>query len=107
VKEIRKKCPECSSKAVKLYMNKSFKGKRKWVSTAWFCTKCSYTYTVASETLIYKIGGETYNSEFNEICPKCSLRLVRLYRHINPKYGMQKWISKGWYCTRCKYVWID
>ena len=92
---------------MKLYQNKSIGGKRRWVPTAWYCTNCSYTYTVASDTLIYKIGGEPYKNSFKGKCPKCDLGLVRLYRHKNPKYGKQKWFSMGWYCSRCKYVWMD
>ncbi|RLF33319.1 MAG: hypothetical protein DRM98_02475 [Thermoplasmata archaeon] len=107
VVKIKKKCPECGSKAVKLYQNKSFNGRRTWIPIAWYCTKCGYTYNVVADTLMYKMGGEPYNENFNKKCPKCNLGLVRLYRHINPKHGKQKWISKGWYCTRCKYVWID
>ena len=75
--------------------------------TAWHCTNCKYTYKVVSDTLIYKASDETYKEDFNQKCPKCSLGLVRLYRHINPKYGKQKWVSMGWYCTRCKYVYMD
>lgn len=56
---------------------------------------------------MYKIGNEPYNESFNEKCPKCNLNLVRLYRHINPQHGKQKWASIGWFCTRCKYVWMD
>jgi len=104
---IRKKCPKCGSKAVKLYQNKSMRGKRRWIPTAWHCTKCGYTYKVASDTLIYKTGDEPYKQSFKEKCPKCTLGLVRLYRHVNPKYGKQYWTSMGWYCTRCKYVWMD
>ena len=80
---------------------------RRWVPTAWLCTECGYIYNVASDTLIYKMGEEKYKSSFKEKCPKCSLNLVRLYRHKNPKKGKQKWVSMGWYCTRCKYVWMD
>ena len=104
---IKKKCPECGSKAVKLYQNKSFEGKRAWIPIAWNCTTCGYTYNVAADTLMYKMGGESYTNSFNQKCPKCSLGLVRLYRHINPMHGKQKWVSKGWYCSRCKYVWMD
>jgi len=104
---IRKKCPECGGKAVKLYQNKSFDGKRSWVPTAWRCTKCGYTYNVAADTLMYKIGHEEYEEKYNQKCQKCDLRLVRLYRHINPKNGKQKWVSLCWYCTRCKYMWMD
>ena len=105
--KIKKKCPECGSKAVVLYQNKSFEGKRAWLPTAWHCTKCGYTYNVAADTLMYKIGSEPYEESFKQKCPKCDLGLARLYRHINPKQGKQKWISMGWYCTRCKYVWMD
>jgi len=56
---------------------------------------------------MYRIGKEPYDESFKGACPKCTLNLVRLYRHINPKYGKQKWSSQGWYCTRCKYVWMD
>jgi hypothetical protein len=80
---------------------------RKWVPIGWHCTSCSYTYTVASDTLIYNIGGKDYQSSYKGVCPKCDLKLVRLYRHINPKTGKQQWISMGWYCKRCKYTWID
>ncbi len=105
--KIIKKCPECRSKAVKLYQNKSFEGRRSWIPIAWHCTKCGYTYNVAADTLMYRMGNEPYEKSYNKKCPKCSLRLVRLYRHINPKHGKQKWVSKGWYCTRCKYIWMD
>ena len=105
--DIKKKCPECGSKAVKLYQNKSIEGKRAWIPTAWHCTKCGYTYNVAADTLMYKIGSESYSESFRQKCPKCDLGLVRLYRHINPKHGKQKWVSVGWYCTRYKYVWMD
>jgi transposase-like protein len=104
---IKKKCPECNSKAVKLYQNKSMGSKRSWIPTAWHCTKCGYTYNVAAETLMYKIGSDLYKDSFKRKCPKCDLGLVRLYRHINPKYGKQKWISIAWYCSRCKYSWMD
>jgi len=107
VLKIKKKCPECKSKAVKLYQNKSFDRRRRWIPTAWTCTKCGYTYNVAVDTLMYKIGNEPYDDSFNQKCPKCTLGLVRLYRHINPKKGKQKWVSMGWYCNRCKYVWMD
>jgi len=104
---IIKKCPECRSKAIKLYQNKSLEGKRSWIPIAWHCTECGYTYNVAADTLIYKIGSEPYDDSFNQKCSKCNLGLARLYRHINPKKGKQKWVSMGWYCTRCKYVWMD
>lgn len=97
----------CDSKAIRLYNNKVVDGKRRWNSVAWYCTNCSYIYQVVSDTLIYKIGDEPYKSSFLERCPKCSLKLVRVSRHINPKEGKQKWSSMGYYCGRCKYVWID
>jgi ribosomal protein S27AE len=56
---------------------------------------------------LYKVGHEKYEEKFNQACPKCGLRLVRLYRHINPKNGKQKWISLSWYCSRCKYIYMD
>jgi ribosomal protein S27AE len=74
---------------------------------AWHCTKCGYTYKVVSDTLIYKIADKKYKDSFNEKCPKCSMGFVRLYRHVNPKYGKQYWASVGWYCTRCRYIWMD
>ena len=75
--------------------------------TAWFCTECSYVYTVASDTLMYPIGGKPYQESFEGKCPNCTLRLVRLFRHKNPVRGKQEWLSTAWYCTRCKYVWMD
>lgn len=105
--KIKKKCPECGSKVIKLYQNKSFEGRRAWIPIAWNCLKCGYTYNVAADTLMYKIGNEPYEESFKKKCPKCDQGLARLYRHINPQYGKQKWVSKGWYCTRCKYVWMD
>ena len=54
-----------------------------------------------------KIGIETYDEKLDKQCPKCDLHLVRIYRHINPKHGKQKWVSLGWYCERCKYLWMD
>ena len=90
-----------------MYQNKTVEGKRKWIPLAWTCIECGHTYKVASDTLMYKIGHELYDDSFNQKCPKCSLGLVRVYRHKNPKYGKQEWISKGWYCTRCKQVWMD
>jgi len=56
---------------------------------------------------MYKIGHETYNKDLEQKCSKCGQKLVRLYRHINPKKGKQKWVSKSWYCSRCKYIWMD
>ena len=104
---IRKKCPRCASKAVKLYQNKTVDGRRKWVPTAWICTDCGHVYTVASDTLMYGIGGDPYDESYNEECQKCGLKLARLYRHKNPVHGKQEWISMGWYCNRCRYSWID
>jgi len=106
-KYIRKKCPECNSKAVRIYKNKSIDGKRKWIPIAWYCTNCSYIYQVVSNTLIYRIGDKKKNQSLKEKCPKCNLKLVRAYRHKNPKNGKQQWISTGCYCTRCKYVWMN
>lgn len=107
VNVIRKKCPECGGKAVRLYQNKTVDGKRKWVPIAWTCTKCSYTYTVAGDTLLYPVGGEQYKEEYGGHCPKCDLRLIRVFRHKNPVHGKQEWISSAYYCSRCKYVWLD
>jgi len=107
VSSIKKKCPECGSKAVRLYHNKTIEGKRKWVPTAWICTDCRYVYTVAADTLLYPIGGEEYKESGHGACPKCDLKLTRLFLHKNPVYGKQEWISSGWYCSRCKYVWMD
>jgi len=98
---------KCGSKAVRLYQNKTVDGKRKWISIAWRCTECGYVYTVASDTLMYQIGGDDYEESYDGKCPKCGLKFVRLFRHKNPVYGKQEWISSGWYCTRCKYVWMD
>jgi len=56
---------------------------------------------------MYKIGHEKYDENLEQKCPKCGKKLVRLYRHINPKKGKQKWVSKSWYCSRCKYIWMD
>ncbi|MCJ2513166.1 MAG: hypothetical protein LN408_01820 [Candidatus Thermoplasmatota archaeon] len=43
----------------------------------------------------------------NKNCPKCDLKLVRVYRHINPQNGKQKWLAIGKYCKRCKYIWME
>lgn len=91
----------------KALSKQKYRKKRSWIPIAWNCTECGYTYNVAADTLMYRIGREPYEESFKEKCPKCDLNLVRLYRHINPKYGKQKWLSRGWYCTRCKYVWMD
>ena len=53
---------------------------------------------------IYKIGEKEH---VNSLCPKCELKLVSVYRHVNPKKGKQKWVSLGKYCKRCKYIWIS
>jgi len=82
-------------------------GRRKWTPIAWYCTKCSYIYKIVSDTLIYKIGDNNYRDSLNNKCPNCAQKLVRIYRHKNPKNGKQQWISIGRYCTRCKYVWTD
>ena len=71
---------------------------------AWYCINCNYIYNVLSDTLIYKIGE---NQIVHDNCPKCDLKLVRVYRHINPQKGKQKWIGLGKYCKRCKYIWIE
>ncbi len=92
---------------MKLYRNKTIQGKRRWISTAWFCTTCSYVYHVAQDTLIYRIGGDSYREQYQQHCPKCEKQLYRLYRHINPKHGVQLWVTMGWYCQLCKYVWLD
>ncbi|MEF8879250.1 MAG: hypothetical protein V5A64_02510 [Candidatus Thermoplasmatota archaeon] len=105
--KIKKKCPECGGKAVKLYQNKTIEGKRRWVPVAWRCTECHHTYNVVADTLMYKIGHEPYKEEIGKKCPKCDKHLVRVYRHINPKHGKQKWVSLAWYCERCRYIWTD
>ncbi|MDG6228799.1 MAG: hypothetical protein QCH96_02405 [Candidatus Thermoplasmatota archaeon] len=104
---MKKKCPKCNHKAVKLYRIKTVDGKRRWIPTAWLCTNCTYVYHVAQDTLIYKIGGERYQEKFNQQCPNCDKRFYRLYRHINPRDGKQQWIPLAWYCERCKYVWLE
>ncbi|MBU0496741.1 MAG: hypothetical protein KKG04_02145 [Candidatus Thermoplasmatota archaeon] len=90
---------------MRLYQNKSVDGKRRWVAVAWMCTICGYIYTVASDTLVYPLGGERYEESFHQLCPKCERRLIRVYQHKNPVHGKQEWISTAWYCTRCKYLW--
>lgn len=92
---------------MRLYQNKTVDGKRKWIPISWHCTECDYVYTVASDTLLYPIGDEEYKESLKGKCPKCDLKLIRLFRHKNPMYGKQEWISSAWYCTRCKYVWMD
>jgi len=74
---------------------------------AWYCTRCEYVYNVASDTLMYPIGGKPYDDSFNEHCPNCDLKLKRIFRHENPQLGVQRFISMGWYCNRCRYVWLD
>ena len=69
-----------------------------------YCVDCNYIYNVLSDTLIYKIGE---NQIVHDNCPKCDLKLVRVYRHINPQKGKQKWSGLGKYCKRCKYIWIE
>ena len=105
--KIKKKCPRCGGKAVRLYQNATIDKKRRWDSVGWYCTECSYTYKVASDTLIYEIGGNPYKKSYLGKCPKCDLKLVRIYRHKNPKEGKQEWMSTGWYCKRCKHIWMD
>ena len=100
---MKKKCPKCSSKAVRLYQNKSVKGVRKWEPIGWICTNCDYIYNIKSDTLIYKIGEK---ADVNDNCPKCDQKLVRAYRHKNPQKGKQQWIALGRYCQRCKYIWM-
>ena len=107
VSPIKKKCPQCNAKAVRLYQNKTVEGKRKWVPIAWCCTDCNFLYTVASNTLMYPIGGKEYNISYDGKCPNCDLKLTRLFRHKNPVHGKQEWLSTAWYCARCKYVWLD
>lgn len=74
---------------------------------AWLCTNCGYSYDLIADTLMVKIGRETYKEDLKKRCSKCDLKLVRVYRHINPKNGKQLWVSLGWYCERCKYLWMD
>ena len=107
VAAIKKKCPQCGSKAVRLYQNKTIDGKRKWIPITWQCTSCNYVYTVASDTLMYPIGGKAYQEKYQGKCPNCTMKLIRIFRHKNPLHGKQEWVSTGWYCSRCKYVWLD
>ncbi|MCX6666176.1 MAG: hypothetical protein NT038_09005 [Euryarchaeota archaeon] len=74
---------------------------------AWQCTVCDYVYTVLADTLVYPIGDEQYKESYKGACPKCDLKLKRVFIHKNPMYGKQQFLSVGWYCTRCKYVWLD
>jgi DNA-directed RNA polymerase subunit M/transcription elongation factor TFIIS len=104
---MRKTCPKCKGKSVKLYRNQTVNGKRKWVPLMWYCTHCSFIYQIAANTLFYKSGEMIYQSPFSKHCPKCEKHLYRLYQHKNPKHGRQSWISVGWYCDRCKYSWIE
>ena len=102
-----KKCPKCKKKAVKLYINKTVDKKRKWVPISWLCTSCGYVYQVASDTLIYEMGEIAKDDKSIHRCPNCDMKLVRSYRHKNPKQGKQQWLAMGWYCSRCKYCWIN
>ena len=52
------------------------------------------------------MGEEYIDDNFEKTCPKCKLKLVRLYRHVNPKDGKQQWIPTGFFCSRCKYIWF-
>ena len=56
---------------------------------------------------MYKIGHEKYDEKQKQKCKKCGQGLVRLYRHINPQKGKQKWVSICWYCSRCKFIYMD
>ena len=56
---------------------------------------------------MYPIGGETYDDTYQGHCPKCDMKLRRIFRHKNPVHGKQEFVSLGWYCNRCKYVWLD
>ena len=104
---MKKTCPKCKGKSVKLYRNQTIDGKRKWVPLLWYCTSCSFVYQIKADTLFYKSGEEIELLKINKHCLKCEKKLVRLYQHKNPKYGKQRWISIGWYCDRCKYAWIE
>ena len=104
---MKKTCPKCKGKSVKLYRNQTIEGKRKWVPLMWYCTSCSYIYQIAADILLYK-SGELVDSNIPYYhCIKCDKKLTRLYQHINPKYGKQQWLSLGWYCDRCKYAWVE
>ena len=35
-------------------------------ATAWCCTDCNFLYTVASDTLMYPIGGKEYKNLITE-----------------------------------------
>jgi hypothetical protein len=104
---MKKTCPKCKGKSVKLYRIQTIDGKRKWVPLFWYCTSCFYIYQVAADTLFYKCGEIVNTSLFQKTCSKCDKKLIRLYQHKNPKYGKQQWISIGWYCDRCKYGWVE
>jgi transposase-like protein len=104
---MKRTCPKCKSKAVRLYRSVTKDGKRTWEPVAWHCTTCGYTYYVAKETLIYDAGGKQYEPSTESHCTYCKDKLVRLYRHKNPVHGKQQWKSVGWYCKRCKYTWMD
>ena len=104
---IKKTCPKCSSKAVKLYTHQTVDNKRKWVPIAWLCTECSFIYQVASDTLLFKSGELISQEMVSDTCKKCDKKLVKIYRHKNPKHGKQEWIPIGLYCSRCKYTWVQ
>ena len=104
---MKRTCPKCHEKAVRLYRSVTKNGKRTWEPVAWHCESCGYTYYVAKGTLIYEAGGKQYDFSLASHCPYCNDKLVRLYRHKNPVHGRQQWSSVGWYCKRCKYTWMD
>lgn len=103
---MKKTCPKCSSKAVKLYIHQTINDKRKWIPTSWFCTSCNFIYRVVSDTLLFKCGEVVEHDKLQKKCPKCEKKLIHIYRHKNPKHGKQEWITIGLYCDRCKYTWI-
>lgn len=103
---MKKKCPECGGRAVRLYRNQTVDGVRKWVPIAWMCCDCQYVYTVAGNTLVYKVGSVDSAGDAKLSCPKCEKNLVKAYRHINPKDGKQRWVAVGSFCSLCNYVWL-
>ncbi len=103
---MKKKCPECGGRAVRLYRNQTIDGVRKWVSIAWMCCDCKYVYTVAGNTLVYKMGSSAGTNTSGSSCPKCEKSLVKAYRHLNPKDGKQQWVAVGSFCPLCNYVWL-
>ena len=104
---MKKTCPKCKGKSIKLYRNQTVDGKRKWVPIMWYCTSCSFIYQVAADTLLYKSGEVINASKLGKQCLNCGKNLFRLYQHKNPKYGKQQWISFAWYCSLCKYAWVE